>query len=282
MNNTADTTKHGKEQRPQSFSSISLFQTCKFAYRCKYIDKIAEPTSLHLEYGKLVHECIEKGITKNTGIPALDYAHKYGLEGKKRKTGSSIPLWVYKGQVFFEERETRFGLSFSENSNEWHIVDFDNKEAIYRGIIDFARIYINKDKIQNDIFQSIEKIEIIDWKTGNSNANPRQIKTYAFYYCLATGCENIEAKYVYLSRQHETFYRFTRQDFQEIGAWIIESAKQIQEAQKYPPTACWKCRFCGYKELCAGEISKKSNSSKKDINQPNFDVSGLKSLGFLD
>ena len=51
-----------------SHSSLSMYESCPYSWKCKYVDKITEDENIYSVFGKIIHETLEEwGKTKING-----------------------------------------------------------------------------------------------------------------------------------------------------------------------------------------------------------------------
>jgi len=257
--------------RCQSFSSIKAFKQCKLKYYFRYIEKRKpEFKSPALLKGSKIHNQIAKAL------PESEEA-KFGLHFRKKyskfyRDFQGSPLYFDKEErPFFELIETRFGVDKNFES-----CSFNSKEAYFRGITDYIKIFVKKESIKKDeafFSDMIKKVELYDWKTGSTWADKKQLECYSlFLFNLFPGLEKVTCKIVYVTPLEEThkyydndkysqevegkrFYlpeswSVSYKQYGDIKEGIQKEIEKIEGCQDFNPCKTPLCSWCEYPEAC--------------------------------
>lgn len=121
------------------------------------------------------------------------------------------------------------------------------KEWGLRGAFDFVDFYRN-DKEQN-------VLRIVDWKTGNSEADDLQLKLYALAawikYSKSYQIDVIETRFFYLEQNGKSPAQlWNKESLVSVLAFVEEKAKIFLNRKEYPKTPNKYCNFCQFKDSC--------------------------------
>ena len=114
-----------------SYSSVSTFETCPYAFKLTYIDVLPRLNNFFAEYGSFTHECLEKYFNGELELFELS---QYYMENYDAFVTSISPVGLearYKeqGQAFFD--------NFSVDRNDYEIlviedkIDFTVKDVLF-------------------------------------------------------------------------------------------------------------------------------------------------------
>ena len=134
----------------------------------------------------------------------------------------------YHGKRFFE---------VPVNPNEWGL----------RGAFDFVDYYRN-DKEQN-------VLRIVDWKTGNSEADDLQLKLYALAgwikYSKGLEIDVVETRFFYLEQGGKSPAQYwNKESLVAVLAYVEERAKAFLNRTEYPKTPNKYCCYCPFQDSC--------------------------------
>ena len=194
-------------QFAESYTSLSLFQTCPWQYYHKYrLRDLPESTGPALQRGQKVHEELEIAV-------------------KDKKPLHNI--WLPEGLL--EKLQTngaRSELSLAVN-REMNRVDFWDEKAIIRGKLDIVYVEGNK-------------IYVIDWKTGQLRVNDLQAEIA--HLLLTRGFpKEINFEWVFVDQAQTVPKVFD----QKASVSALRLFKAAEDEKDFPPKKCWMCdRFC--------------------------------------
>ena len=243
-----------------SFSGINSFLRCPKQYFYRYIQKLRiETKSPALIHGKNIHEQIHK---KDYTTKDARFAKQFKKAARLQNTLAGFPIYQDQDKVFIEFSEEKFGLT-----PEWKASEFDDKSALFRGIIDYARLLLDKENLKegDTIFDGIMEIELFDWKTGNSRANPRQLESYALYFQSAFGVNKIKCTEVYLTKKETRSWEAGEKELEDTKTWILAGIEKINQEKTWEVKPCGLCDYCDYKEFCEDERETKEKETKEKL-----------------
>lgn len=121
------------------------------------------------------------------------------------------------------------------------------KEWGLRGAFDFVDFYRN-DKEQN-------VLRIVDWKTGNSEADDLQLKLYALAawikYSKSYQIDIIETRFFYLEQNGKSPAQlWNKESLVSVLAFVEEKAKIFLNRKEFPKTPNKYCNYCQFNESC--------------------------------
>lgn len=116
-----------------------------------------------------------------------------------------------------------------------------------RGAFDFVDFYRNE-KEQN-------VLRIVDWKTGNSEADDLQLKLYALAgwikYSKGFDIDVIETRFFYLEQGGKSPAQlWNKESLVTVLAFVEEKAKTFLNRKEYPKTPNKYCGYCQFKDTC--------------------------------
>lgn len=231
-----------KIRRTESFSSITTFYQCKKKYHNRYIKKMKSEQNEAARRGSELH-----GIIKdNTNIkdvreeykPQIEYAQKFKSKGKKKFFNIANP-----NQKIIEMQEVCMGLKLTENNN-LIFCEYGEKDCIFRGIADHVILYYCE---KNEL--EIEKIELLDWKSGKSSGNKKQLEVYSLILSSAFDIDanEIKCKFIYLDKEKES-KPFYIKNIEETAQWVVDSIEEINQEEKFEASENFFCKWCEDKE----------------------------------
>ena len=188
-----------------SFSSLSLYNTCPFAYKLSYIDKIKPVRSTALVKGSNVHSILEK-------FPNFIASKEFKFnENLIVSNFLNSEIGNYFKDVLLNKktaREFKFGLTR----------DFKNdtfKDSFFHGIIDL-------------IFFENDELNLCDYKTGKYKENQdfSQLLTYSLFF---KNYDKIKINYLYVEHNKVNSKVVTKEDIENAQNFIIKTTDIISE-----------------------------------------------------
>lgn len=199
-----------------SYSRLSDFETCKYRFKLKYLDKLQETTAEAALRGTDIHGKLESYLRKETEEYPCEHFQGF--------------MDIYREQ--YPNIEEQWGF----NSN-WEPCDW--KEAWVRMIPDF---YLGDG----------EKILIHDFKTGKKNnlKHTAQGQLYALgAYQLFT--RPIEITFWYVDSGDRLQFAVKPQQIPMLQKTWTNRASLINHTQDWKPQPSkWGCKYCSVSEHC--------------------------------
>ena len=208
-----------------SFSSLSLYNTCPFAYKLSYIDKIKPVRSTALVKGSNVHSILEK-------YPEVqEKEYKYN-ENSIVSNFLNSEIGNYFKDVLLNKktaREFKFGLTKNFENDTF-------KDSFYHGIIDL--VYFD-----NDV------LNICDYKTGKFKENQdfSQLLTYSIFF---KKYNKIKINYIYVEHNKINSKVVTKEDIENAQNFIIKTTDIISEDKVFKRNCGKHCAWCQFSEKC--------------------------------
>lgn len=107
-----------------SYSSVSTFSTCPYAFKLTYIDVLSREPNFYSDYGTLVHTCFEKYF-----LGEVDYYDlpQYFLDNFDKFVVTSPPDFPPGMREKYMEAGIKFFSEFSFNKEEYDIINVESK-----------------------------------------------------------------------------------------------------------------------------------------------------------
>jgi len=261
--------------RPQSYSSISLFQNCPRQYKLKYIDgNYTDTSTLALELGTLLHKILELKYSKSNddlnnvlenGYPE---EHIAGLKELKDKyfedyitTGRKSGLTYNQKLEIFKPRLTTDIYNLGE---EWQVfncelpfeIEYD-KDIIITGKIDRV-----------DVNTKTGDYRVIDYKSSDAVYNDRELNNALQMYIYSLAIQHIYGKtpveYIYdfilLGKQAYALakknYKTTM--YKKLDG-LITDLKENYKTTEFKPKPSPLCYWCPYNtQSCVNDVEHKN------------------------
>ena len=209
-----------------SFSSLSLYNTCPFAYKLSYIDKVKPVRSTALVKGSNVHSILEK-------FPDFIASKEFKFnENLIVSNFLNSEIGNYFKDVLLNKktaREFKFGLTR----------DFKNdtfKDSFFHGIIDL-------------IFFENDELNLCDYKTGKYKENQdfSQLLTYSLFF---KNYDKIKINYLYVEHNKINSKVVTKEDIENTQNFIIKTTDIILQDKTFRRNCGKHCSWCQFSEKC--------------------------------
>ena len=209
-----------------SFSSLSLYNTCPFAYKLSYIDKVKPVRSTALVKGSNVHSILEK-------FPDFIASKEFKFnENLIVSNFLNSEIGNYFKDVLLNKktaREFKFGLTR----------DFKNdtfKDSFFHGIIDL-------------IFFENDELNLCDYKTGKYKENQdfSQLLSYSIFF---KNYDKIKINYLYVEHNKINSKVVTKEDIEKTQDFIIKTTDIILQDKTFRRNCGKHCSWCQFSEKC--------------------------------
>ena len=208
-----------------SFSSLSLYNTCPFAYKLSYIDKVKPVRSTALVKGSNVHSILEK-------YPEIQEKEYKFNENLIVSNFLNSEIGNYFKDVLLNKktaREFKFGLTR----------DFENdtfKDSFFHGIIDL-------------IFFENDELNLCDYKTGKYKENQdfSQLLSYSIFF---KNYDKIKINYLYVEHNKINSKIVTKKDIENAQNFIIKTTDIILQDKTFRRNCGKHCSWCQFSEKC--------------------------------
>lgn len=243
-----------------SFSKIETWLGCPLKYKYLYIDKLPQIQTVHMIFGKSLHESMAKfaSAKMNKELTSLDDIINVFLENWKKEYPSIEPLeneeeWIERGKKIVKSYCRREALS-----------DFSPKFIEKKFFLD-----LDENTRLNGIFDRVDIVDenpvIMEFKTHlNRELSLLQLKIYSFaYYTLY---HKIPSKAILYSFETGEKVEIIPQknDILLIKRFLQNVSREIQKGEFKGVPSAWNCRFCPAKNICSSYTSKKENKENTD------------------
>lgn len=234
-----------------SFSKLSCFNQCKYQFFLKYIAKASKENNAFAEFGKFVHEILERYAKGELAVFELSdiYKDEFCLA-----ISENFP---YNKYTDLKEKYYIDGLNFFNSFSgleDYEILGVEEKfktniddEFLFIGIIDL----ILKDKAGNLIIR--------DWKSKNKFKSKKEMDEYAKQlYLYSIYVKEKYGKYpdklefgLFRSNEIQSI-DFNKNDFDNANKWMIETVKEIEQCDRFEEyTDFYYCNnLCEFRNLC--------------------------------
>ncbi|MGI9862338.1 PD-(D/E)XK nuclease family protein [Moorella naiadis] len=224
---------------PYSFSRLERFKTCPMSYFLHYVEKIPEPPSKPLEFGKACHIGIEAGLKGMDPAASID---QYATTKTKLLTPEDADEAKKLAERFLNSYTPR-GKIYIEQE--------------LKGVIKGEDIIGYADLIEIDGNSMV----ITDFKSNWQKYSPvekAQLPLYAWLASQQTGIKNVQIRLWFLRYVREPVVQVAATDDVMLQgvAWTAGKIEEIREAMSYPgnmgfePKSGSQCKYCGYAVSC--------------------------------
>ena len=208
-----------------SFSSLSLYNTCPFAYKLSYIDKVKPVRSTALVKGSNVHSILEK-------YPEIQEKEYKFNENLIVSNFLNSEIGNYFKDVLLNKktaREFKFGLTKNFENDTF-------KDSFFHGIIDL-------------IFFENDELNLCDYKTGKFKENQdfSQLLTYSLYF---KNYDKIKINYLYVEHNKINSKIVTKEDIENTQNFIIKTTDIILQDKTFKRNCGKHCSWCQFSEKC--------------------------------
>jgi len=245
-----------------SYSAISTYNTCPYAYKLNYIDSMPRINNFFAEYGLLVHECFEKFFGGE--MEPYELSGYYEEEFNKRVV-TAPPIFLSNLDYKYRVQGKAFFDSFSFDKSAYDILILEDK-------IDFKVKGIKLVAKPDLVLKEIETGKIIqyDYKTstpfridkytGKEIADNSKLKgyykqmfiyAYALRHKMKMPLEKTILLFTRLKKEVELPCSIEKED--EAIAWMIEGVKKIRADEEFlfDNSSSFFCNnLCGVRESC--------------------------------
>lgn len=222
--------KNQTEKRITSWapSKLDLYFECPAKAKYKFIDKLPEPPSPHLDRGIAIHKAAEDFVTSRNKKLHAD------LKGK------NIKALITQLQAEYKLKKVRVELELAFDA-AWKLVDWFSKEVVCRFKVDVFRLV--KPGVAN----------AIDWKTGKLKDEhakyDQQLNGYAVAILSAGLASKVTAQLAFTDADaivESPSGTLTEKDLVKAQKAWDKKAKPMLTDTKFAPRPGDHCRYCPY------------------------------------
>ncbi|HDM78644.1 MAG TPA: PD-(D/E)XK nuclease family protein [Deltaproteobacteria bacterium] len=244
---------------PYSFSKIELFDTCPFAFKCRYVDGLKEPRGDHLIIGEASHSifgdyarhCFETGRSKDAGfLENLIKKYTAGLTTGQAAEVRKLAVAFFNNSVSFPatnegyliEAEIAFTKDFKQTG--WW-----DEDCFFR----FKPDLFYRQKFPGNIIQGFLRDYKTGWRIPANSAveSSLQMLLYAYcFYVLYPGTDVMKVSLDFVRYGVEKSRMFGREDVEHAPEVVMEAIERIENTKDFTPRVSGHCASCGYKTVC--------------------------------
>jgi len=213
-----------------SYSRYSCYKQCPFLFKCKYVDKLPEPTNPAMQRGNEVHKEAENYLKHNIKAvpPSLK---KLEIDFKKLRK---------KGAV----AEEQWGIT-----REWTETGYFSSDVWLRLKVDSCNA-VNKNTLN-----------IIDFKTGKiRDGYEEQLELYATVTFSIFEVDTITTELWYVdhgvilgrSKEEQDIFKFTLGDHEKLIKLWEGRVRAMLNDTRYTPTPNYACQWCHFSKAKGG------------------------------
>jgi len=240
-----------------SFSNISTFETCNYAWFLTYIESKERYSNYYSEFGNLCHDVMEKFMGDELDIFDLSDYFTKNYSTIVRSSPPPFPKGLSE-RYYNEMIEFLDSISFDKSLNQ----PLSIEEFISMKIGDVS-VIAKPDLLYKDTIK--DKIILCDFKTSKpfkSNGKldqkkidgyTKQLLLYAYIIKEVSHIHIDEIMLWFLRYDEQVFIPFTQDDVQKTLNEFIENVNIIKDTREYPPNTKNKffCQsLCGVSHSC--------------------------------
>lgn len=234
-----------------SYSSVSLFQTCPYAFKLKYIDNVEEMPNAMAQHGKLAHTILERYFKGE--LYAFELADVFEAEYEGAVT-ELFPIFnIYRS---FYDKTLAYFQEFDGLDDKYKVVAIEQELA---GIIAKDNPYPSKGHrfigYADLILEDDVGLVIVDhkshgaWKSKKERHEYfRQLYVYAYIVQQMYGRPPYKLVFNKFRTGEWDEELFNEADYQEAIEWFVDSVDEILRTED------WECKpdkfycdsLCGY------------------------------------
>lgn len=240
-----------QEKERYSFSKLSAFRTCKYAYDLTYLQHKKGIGNCFSSYGTEVHSLLERYAKGELTLEILPLLYEWEFEGAVPEPFPNSPFCKdMRGNYY------RQGLEFLKafkGYDEYDILGVETKfdltieDWTFNGIIDL----VLKDKRGGIILQDYKSKKKFKNKTEQKEY-ARQLYLYSKYIQKAYG-ESPRTLRFYMFRTNATIdIPFTQTSLLEAEHWATDTVNKIRSCWDFEPTQNeFYCNnLCNHRKYC--------------------------------
>src|SRR5258705_1560389 len=254
-----------------SYSNISTFETCAYAWKLTYIDTLKREPNFFAEFGTLCHDILEKyfkGELDLFNLPNYYEKHFYEVVQSISLSGTMTQNYYDAGYDFF--------TNIDINPDDFEILESELKtSSIWNGI----ELVVKPDIVLKE--KSTGKIILMDYKTSiikkNKNGSiaksdidklngyKKQLFLYAFFLSQNQKTKIEEFRLWFIRNNTFEIFQYTEKEAIETLNWFMKIVAKIKEEEKFianisNPFFC--NNLCGVRMSCEFRIQNPEKASE--------------------
>jgi hypothetical protein len=246
-----------------SYSALSTFETCPYAYKLTYIDAMQREGNFYSDYGTLIHDCFEKFFTGKLDTFELSQYYNQRYDFAVKSSAPSSPPDIadkYKqaGQDFFDNfsfDKSLYKVLLVEDKIEFNLTD----DAMFVAKPDLVLHELETNKFILFDYKTAAPFRI-DKRTGKEVVDNKKMEgyykqmftyTYALRNYRAMPVDEITLWFTRPDRQVTIPWSLEKED--EAIAWLSGVITKIKTEEIFPynNTNPYFCNeLCGVRKFC--------------------------------
>ena len=243
-----------------SYSSVSNFVNCPYAFYLTYIDYVDRSTNWYSDFGLYIHNIMEKFFADELDVFDLPI---YFEENYESKVTAPLPMYPVGIEAKYREQTLEFFNNFSFDKSQYDVIDIETFINVeHEGI----NITIRPDLILRD--KNTSEIILVDYKTSDpynkKTGKPvkkkieeykKQMLLYSYFInkTMSVNIDKIKLWFVRVNKIEE--FDYSEKEAVEVLEWFTGEIKKIKEEEEFPPTDTTKNKFfclnlCSVSEYC--------------------------------
>lgn len=245
-----------------SYSSVSTFSTCPYAFKLTYIDYLSREPNFYAEYGTLIHTCFEKYF-----LGEVDYYDvvQYFIDNFDSVVVTPPPPFPAGMRERYMEAGIKFFSEFSFAKEDYDIVDVESKLDFHLtdNIIFTARpdLVLKSKKTGKTALYDYKSSSV--FKTNGFGVETRDDKKIADYYRqmflytyalrITKGIEIDEITLWFTRPDRQVTIPWSKEREDAAVHWAIREITKIRNAVDFPydNSSQYFCQnLCGVRSHC--------------------------------
>lgn len=217
-----------------SYSRISTYLSCPFAYKKHYVDKISYASGEAANLGTYVHENI-RAVLQGEETPFVNLQISSLKDAQRFFDNGNLVLGFLDSKFDIENIESEQDVWVDENFN---LVDPNSEQGFLRGIIDLV------------IEEKNGNLIVLDWKTGRSEPDTLQLYIYAILTKAKYGKYPDEVGFIKLRTKEITISKIDTDIIDSVKKYLKELIKIIESDTEFKPKVGQHCSYCQVIHAC--------------------------------
>lgn len=240
-----------------SFSKLSLFHTCKYAYYLSYCKHLKGTSNCFSSYGLLIHSLMERYEKGEIDLWNLADTYEWEFDSAVPEKFPSLQFCKDLRKLYYDQ-----GLTYLQNFGGYANIkilevesqfDYDIDDWVFNGVIDL-------------VFEDENgKLVIQDYKSKSSFKNKKEQASYArqlYLYALHVnekyGRFPDYLRFAMFRKNNFVDIPFDEKQFKEAINWAKDTVAQIRECFDFEPSCdeFFSQHLCNHREYCECKINK--------------------------
>lgn len=242
-----------------SYSSVTTFQQCKYAFFLTYVAKKERGNNAFGEYGTFMHSILEKFFKEE--LLAFELPEYYARNYYSAVTKSFPKFMKFADDEYFD-KGLRFFTQFDFDISDYDVLVIEEPVKTEDNGINLV---VKPDLVLKE--KKTGKMILVDFKTANAYKNGKldskkvkdylvQFYLYCYYLSKVKGIEIDEIDIWFITNGTIEKIPFDRAEADKVSRWFTESVSAILNEEKWKPNnessffcneLCSVSKWCKYK-----------------------------------